>query len=576
MQPGSEFEIIYAEALHSATARHIEDPDVRTAHDSFVKQAADTMTEAWTTGDTALASQALGSARSIENLLLTHPSQSEFDEEDIRTIARVRFLGRLILDTAVEQLRANPTFNAGVPQTSADLYTSFQYLNWYENHPGFVDSIEKSHDPEVASPLRLRTWPRGEYINCLGISIALAAASEIHGLPYVYGNEIRTEDDVLTDRHHTLMHQIRRYMPYFDDASTERTLREVIHLRRDPNELYDDILHKTPDVLLPQLGVRDFHHFIINEAPNDDYGEYWIQVDPFALVYDGIKLGREAAFEPFFEHGHENAVVLSDEYPIIDKFFRRFHSSLDIAKAGADRIRFRYAAEAAYKSGNFMDYIEQDICDVTVKALTELYGGTFEDEFGEEQTESDRQLARNLLYFTVIACGADVPELIRIRDEALKNARPTTFDADAVVDRMKECLAKLIRHDPALRAEVINRFADIPMLAVAHLYAVNLQENVQIRERGGTNTVVEIADPEFMIGAMYMNHYATWRKDGRINVARHLSRICSSQLLWQAARQDETAGDDRIAAMGEVIQGLKPRQLHPLVLVASSIPIPAR
>jgi hypothetical protein len=83
---------------------------------------------------------------------------------------------------------------------------------------------------------------------------------------------------------------------------------------------------------------------------------------------------------------------------------------------------------------------------------------------------------------------------------------------------------------------------------------------------------MEIADPEFMIGAMYMNHYATWRKDGRINVARHLSRICSSQLLWQAARQDEKEVDERIASMGEVIQRLKPRQLHPLVNIASGIP----
>ena len=80
------------------------------------------------------------------------------------------------------------------------------------------------------------------------------------------------------------------------------------------------------------------------------------------------------------------------------------------------------------------------------------------------------------------------------------------------------------------------------------------------------DSTIELADPDYMIGALYLNHYATWRENGIVNIARHLLQTTSSQLIWhEAVSESEALVDDRVAAVAAEIGKLGVTMIHPRV-----------
>lgn len=567
MSVSPEFETIYSESFRSMTGEELSLPRNRTAHDSFVERATSDTMDSWTKHDKYAGITVLSASEYVENSHIVHPDHAAFNETDIHTIARVAFLGRTAIDTAKEQLRQNKGFMSINGRGPDEIFEYFQPYSWYVRHPNAPDT-NKAEDPDQASPLRLRDWPNGRDVNCLGMSIAMAAACEQFGLTYVYANEIRNAQPVIAEQHANLMGLMRRLIPDFDDKGTKQILLEVMHCVREPDERYDNILFETPGILKVNDTVRDFHHFIISEYPEKSQKGAWVQIDPYDLSFDYLTDGRRqisTALSPLFEKGNENSVVLSDEYRMETAFFRRFSDQLRRAHDMTSDLVRRSKDGDAYKSQKFIGDMYTEAQDINRTVMNGLFSDQAEDAATDELLQ--------LLYLCkLFVFATKVPNA----NEFVKNTSlPTnSSEGNAHIKEVEKRIGRAIEYDPGLRTEFIKAMAALPLLALVHTYEYNLKTVLQVRDVGTAGPVMEIADPEFMIGAMYMNHYATWRKSGRINVARHLSRICSSQLLWQAARQDECKVDDRIAAMGEVIKDLKPRQLHPLVNIASGIPIP--
>lgn len=571
-----EFDLVYREALYSATNTGFEDPSVQAAHDQFVDSATQATLDAWTKETPSEVLTELHT-KVCDTLHMLHPSQQEFDEADVRTIARVRYLGRRILDTAVEQLRGNEAFMQLEPKDPVSLFDFFQYYYWWAAHKGQDIPDERSRDQDVASPLRLGNWPEGEYTNCLGISIGLAAGSEIYGMPYLYGNEIRNSDSILTDRHETFMSKLHGHIPDFESSSVRKILLSTMHERRDPDELYDNVLFETPPTLQRAPRVRDFHHYLLCEYSDEEAGDQtWFQVDPFDLSFSSLGARRsiDSVVEPFFTAGNEHTVVLNDEHRNIDRFYRQFSTILSDAMRESDSVFRHYNDGQLCKSDKFLNKVFDELEAATTRILSEARGEAPDEDVNEQWLRDDKDLANSLMGHTIITYAPKFPKIRQAVQAAVdkQKGNSSKFDGQLMYDETCRSLAHEMQYDTKLREFMVEKISQVPVLAVTHLYEYALKKVLRVRDCGDANTVMEVADPEFMIGAMYMNHYATWRKDGRINVARYLSRISSSQLLWHAARQDENEVDERINAMGEVIRGLKPRQLHPLVNVASGIP----
>jgi len=577
MLDNTEFETVFREAFIDATGTDVDEPQVQAKRDLFIRHTAAETLDAWTQKPLRTGITSLTTSKSLDNSHIVHPSQAEFSEADIETIAKVRFLGRAAIDTAKQQLMQNQRFSRLRERDTHDIYDYFQAYYWHEVHPTAPDTND-AEDSGAASPLRLATWPYGENINCLGMSIGMAAASELFGLTYAYGNEVRNSQSVIAEQHDGFMRQVRRLIPTFDNGTIQVILQQTMHQRREPDEKYDDILFKTPPILQVRDKVRDFHHFVICEYPDNKFlQDAWVQVDPYDLSFGYLAPHRrqiDLALSPVFEKGNENSIVLSDEYRMVAAFYRQLSIQLQRAHERGSELTRRSQDHSLYKTSQSVERLYQSAETIAVEVMGDLFGHDLPEDAEGVARAKDVELFKDIYLNSLFTFAYNVPEaneLIRRTDR-----RNVTNEIMALDKGVEKIIAREIGYDSTLRDEFVKLTALLPLLCIIHIYEYNLKANLAIREVGDAAPVMEIADPEFMIGAMYLNHYATWRKNGRINVARHLSRICSSQLLWQAARQDETECDDRIAAMGEVIKRLKPRQLHPLVNIASGIPTPSR
>jgi hypothetical protein len=571
MNVSTDFETIYAESFLSATGEDLYHPDHQADHAAFVNKAADDTLESWTQRDVPPSVQELSTLSHLSTLHITHPDQENFDEADVHMIARVRFLGRTIIDTAKRQLLSNEQFLDVETKDTIGIFDYFQAFDWHAEHPT-DDTENQSQTQDVASPLRLGTWPKGDYINCLGVSIGMAAASEIYGIPYVYGNEIRNSQSLMSSQHTMIMKRFRELIPQFDNGLIQDVMAQTMKGRRRPDPLYDNILFTNPAILQHNPNPRDFHHFILCDYRNEADPGMWAQVDPFDLSFAGLSVSRrqiDRALDPLLTTGNENSVIISDETVMITQFYGQFGRSIEDAYSRSTKLSESIETSGSYKSEQFFKDLEAKTASITRQVMAQLYG----TESGSQSPGNDELgngITRQMYLCMLYAYVARVPEANTLFTHHMQAKHKV--DWEVLDSKIEAILTKNFKYDQILRESFINNITNIPLLALLHLYEYNLKAIVHVRDIGDSNPVMEIADPEFMIGAMYMNHYATWRKDGRINVARHLSRICSSQLLWQAARQDEKEVDERIASMGEVIQRLKPRQLHPLVNIASGIP----
>ena len=583
----TEFDIIYKEAFISGTGRRFDDADVKDEYIEFKDRVSDEILGAWTNPtDSYLQFFDSKIHTGSNNTLIDHPLISEFDETRLNMAVRVRFLGRSLINVAKHSLESNPFLYSNNTTDKEEIFSSTTNnlcaIEWYLAHPSERRDNDGPSEQDIASPLRLADWPKGKLLNCLGISIATAALCELQDTEYMYVNEIRTSQGLINSQHDELKKSFEKIVPnYYSDSATLSIFNNLNYINFEVHgvsENYRDILFDTPDVLLMDfITPRDFHHFILCRiGKNLD----WFQTDPFGLTYayfDSSDNLNEKITE-LKSSGNPSKVLLHESSSYINDSYVRLHKSIEIIKRNNLKFdKLFNKKNGLHKSVNFMNELYEFQESVVVDALSELYP-TNSEEAIESLTNYARSLHYSLWLATIQSIKDDdlfnlndknpLPEIHKRRDENSleKNIKDNNIIKDYLYKSEKEIL-KSLQQDTVKLDAFLHYAKLIPISAVNQVYR-HVLEVFKVRDHGVANITAEIAEPEFMIGAMYMNHYATWRKDGKINVARHLAQISASQLIWQASMQDGEQ-DENVIALNSIISDLKTKQLHPLVNVAS-------
>ena len=580
-----EFEQIYNEAFQSGTGLSFYSPLVQPKYFEYAKATHEELLDAWT-DPKQLPDTVESDTWSMVLTTVEHPMRDEFDESDVAAIIRVRFLGRSLIDMAKRNISTNPSFSSNRKDPMDVFLKQIELLEagaWHDNHPDVEYNRHDFQNQDAASPLHLENWPNGNRLSCLGISIGAAALSELNGFDYVYGNELRTSQSVINAKHQALKNMITQsYSGFFDDPAIKQTF-NLLQLRYPAQQGYETIFFDTPDILTSEDEARAFHHYIVIRSESKSSGSpYWMQVDPYALVYSAL-LGNErldAAFSFLNTTDGVTSVVCQDALRSVEVVYKGYAGIITALKGHRKELESRFLRPEEYKSKQLMTNLYSSE-RTTIKNLGSLI---FEEEKFAGMEDMMRLFAFLVWESTVVAAAKDIlddenaPKHYRLLTNNLHapNANVSKYNKliqDYILD-LEGKLAEQVQYDTQARQRMIGLVGQAPYVAALLWYRESLQDLFSVRVNGFPNAAAEFAEPEFMIGSMYLNHYATYRKDGRINVAQHLSRLSPSQLLWQASQQDGGVEDERVKAVGSTISRLKPRQLHPLVSLARDIQLP--
>lgn len=555
------FDVAYSEAYYSGTGRQIQDDS----------SSLTEFTDQYLSRPRLQYSGLDKMASKNEIALFRHPFGDALIEDDLRQMARIAFLGRALLDQAKVSLEQNTRWNSC--NSSVDFVNRacevFQSFEWAKAH-NFLKDDDYDTDPDSPSPLRLQDWPNGGYLNCLGISIALAAAAELEGEDYLFANELRTSDDLIQAQHFTVIDGVRRITPDFFVPGGDWDIlcgyadRFLLNHGSYRGLLFSDdgkLINGRDDDL------RDWHHYITVRRQFTDTGDgYLYQVDPYGLTADFVYVDSNGIVDDFITSGHPEDALIIDSSDTYIEAYRHTHNAL---KKIADLVKRNREIEGRRSLEQITDGVEE-VCNELLVDL--LLPNDPNEPFKKDDSKFEsyvrdiRKLVEEAYWYYLVE-KATTREFahkllglsIAPEDEfERKKFRQLTAQADqAVTNYLK------YGSDQKQRREVANT---LPLVVFTRVYVDTLKQSWHIKEFGSAHAAMELADPELMIGAMYLNHYATHRKDGRINVARHLVRLTSSQLVWQASQLDGECSDDPSqAAVGELVAQLPERQQHPRV-----------
>ena len=566
----TDFDLIWEESLKSATGLIGKLKPEFPENSPLFQEEFEGVLDCWTQTPKRPVVESIFSQDGIDTVQINHPEENDFSEEDLLRIAKLRFLGSVVLETAKKAIKSNDDIT-GSPASEFWSFDVFQASHWFKAHKG--DGTEYSasdnYDSEVSSPLRLAEWPKGPKMNCLGIAIACCAAAEMENKPYLFGTEVRNAMYYVALRHDQFMAQVKKVFPVFSSEVT-RLLLEDIHdcrSKEDDDETaqsYKNILYRvSPSLVIdPEDNLRDFHHYCVVEYQDED-AKRLVQVDPYGLILRTLELPFSAVADDQGEGLAIDAqsVLLTDESEVYNKEFLKYHGLLTKACEYELQLKKRFSSLNPKSSG-----YAAEIIAAAHQINLEMHRNYF-GKSADENLESFKIISNVILETIFMRHFSGFPEIKKCIKDNEKLPSPE------FISKLCEAANHRIKYDTVFRADFVNAFTQTPYINLLDYYAHELRGIWQVRGCGTANPVAELADPKFMIGAMYMNHYATWRKDGRINIARHLARLNPSQFLWQAARQDDFV-DERVNAVGEIVKHLKPRQRHPLVNIASALPTP--
>lgn len=559
-----------------------------------------------------------------EAWLMEHPAGDIVDAEDLRRLRLVRTLGAVILAVARDNLLTNPNLQElnevitelqwqdkskldpeqrGILMTRfmTTLFDVFQSGYWYQNEAvrqastiDVVFEASTDEDPDLASPQRVKNWPNGERLNCLGVAIGMSAAAEAAGVPYVFANEIQESDTYLIRKHNQTLDCIKYLRPGIETSPTARAIAEYV----SASEYYATYSYpETEDELEPigyknylftaatfgDVGLRNqFHHFVVLECDNAGW-----QIDPYALTFDNVTLLQELPTP----RNITDVINIKRTGEYASTFFvpalRKIQSTPGLIKKYLDFIK----SSKHYKNTLFLDSVFNNLValfkDQFISFLNDVGPGGLEPDMETNTITMSHNEADIYLLAIYTQMAALFPsafsqkshDYIRVNSEIsanFKSLSPTevtklvkvaedtqaTFDTD---------LQKLIGYNTEARNALYDLLCEAVYVHTAETYSRDLNRAFRLQSTGFSNLAAEFGNPQLMIGAMYLNHFATWRKDGKVNVARYLARLIPSQLLWQAALQDGDIDDERVNSLGKQVKSLPDDRVHPLVDVARYI-----
>lgn len=573
-----EFERVYREAFISATGRDFHDDET---YRKYIEDTSDALLHRWASPDFDPSPITdITDAKIMRSFWIKHPSTHEFDKVDAHNIARVRYFGQATITAAQNALRDNPHISPDDPER-------FYVRKWRTEHPKEEERDDQAFDPYAPSPLRLRRWPKGDFINCLGISIATAAESANYRQPYVYMNRIRNSLGESSKESYRFLERIASIAPYA--VELDKGLHRVDYVLAQLNGVHDS--KKLDDTMKcvfdhERLGIIEyyadsfdtaFHHAVVRYEPDPAMPytlQAWRQIDPYGLVSDSLPLGLDIRMNSdgftFEDPGRCNEILLLDNN--VKHLSMQLGRLIDIAFRGRNRLR---NILDDYKSPDMMQRVKKELKKIqNAIHYSAFFNGLpinniSDEELFEQETcftnneecirESEVIWLETLIasVWTDHARAAYRQTLGEDFERHIKSARYTA-------DRFAANLHEVIRHDKVTRDQFGFIIESMPFALVLHAGEKNIQYSVF---SGEADKTMEIADPAFMVGSMYLNHYARWREDGTINVAKELARINPSQLIWQAAvsLERKPIADRRVIALGRLVKSLKIGQQHPLV-----------
>lgn len=580
----SEFHTVYNEAFLSATGKEFKEAEHQGPLADIENELLDKLTSPV---DLYLSHETR----------ITHPNVEHFTDEDIILLARTRYLGRSIINAAKDALMHNPFFAELLAAKDHHRFTAQMFSTIYEGMHQWDRSYSERYQKicagtttedmsHVASPLNLREWPNTpSYVNCLGTAINMTALAELGNRTYFFGNEIRHANHLLSERHYDFRQQITRLHPDFFE--NPRTLRHLSLLEKTRTDVPADELHtvenlliSTPRALQPTRSLRDFHHFVlVKDVPAPEDGltapdSIATQVDPYSLT-----LGLGAVNTTFDRPLDPWEVMLRTNYTGLSRPLRSIDNSIADLRSSLPRLR-KILTSINCKSSNgqteMFTAIERTLLRA-VQAMQDVDPDSQEDQAIKRMVRDFlftawRTLAADFLatHTTNPVIAAQAQEIITIIHAAAASgeiSEQQTVELEDLEEAIHPELLRTLQYNSIARQEFVDSIQMLPTHFIVEFYVSCHRHWFRTLEYGSENVASEFGDTDTMVGAMYLNHYATTRKDGKINIARELARVIPSQLLWYAAAQDVET-DERHVAVGEVIQSLKPHQLHPLVEIA--------
>lgn len=590
-----EFETVYREAFTSATAQDIESEEVQQQYRDYATPTADALVAYWsspTYDTTPLRTTPLDSGSSVSRI--KPPLAGELTREDAEDIARIRFLGRSIIDAARQSLTENPRVTNGDED--------FRSSVWYEAHPecNYGDD-DLAHDPDAASPQRLREWPTGKYVNCLGVSIAMAAESENNQTPYTYVNKLRGSRQVMASQF------IKHMEQFYSDFESPRTRKvdELMHLvdyivlhaagfEDDFAEEYA-VCFRSPNIMKDTrdgyMGVDTSFHTSVLRLHDNDVAQH----DPYQLVTrDAVipnDLQTELSSEVTLQTGRMgdaercNEIVLAED-GLEKQLAMRMAAMTAVARRATPRIE---QLLNGYKSPKMMQALRNELHGVyrAMTAVTRdgvaVYDMPDEKLFDYTQHTDAAKLFDlwDILWplYLKFVDGEMMDDFVYSSDDtALKHIferfnlanEEREEQGNILAEAYETPLYQRIKHDSVTR----KRFNDLMLLLPRMLaaYQADQMANQLLLTQDYSDAAMEIGDPAFQVGSRYMSHYARWRKGDIVNVAGELARINPSQLIWQAAVSAEHSPvtSDHVMALGSLVKSLRRNQLHPLVRITST------
>ncbi len=497
-------------------------------------------------------------------------------DEGLMKAARVAFFGRKLIDTARNGI-------AEILPTSMDLdaqfimkciYSVLSPSSWYAAHPDTDPSIDLGHHQDAASPLRIAEWPKGEFINCLGISIAAVAAAETFGLRHLYGNEIKQADERVAMFHQDLMRKLKRILPYWHEelldygfynlaADNSSAASRAYNDGSQKPSYYEDSVSLLLDDRLntaSDADLRDWHHFVAIEFPTDDGESQWYQFDPYALTYATLRIGDDNPHDLLIDNPTAPIGTTSMHVEPTEASYRIFRAYSNALDSYRDWIA-RYPVEQVHWVKTKRDYKKLAAgVNEQMQVMTNIVMSALGTDSVKERNRTEH-IYRTILLALYVHDHPEAGHTGPGPTYKCVEPEPTLLNQDTLEHTFTE--QSRIKQDTVMKIAQL-----LPLAHFLHLYAGLIKTVFRFKSYGTANIVSEYAHPDFMIGAMYLNHYATNRKDGKVNVARELARLTSSQLIWHDAMEDPEAEEDvSVASTSKMIARMKTRLLHTKVRV---------
>lgn len=576
-----EFDQLYREAFESSIGRSFDDPLMQEWYAINTTNTVNALLEHWTDPDAAIAEPITDTftTRRANLFRIKHPATPEFTEEDAEDIAKIRFFGRATIIAAEASLSVNPVYDGRPEFFNANL--------WYSYHRDVdPESDAPAHDPNAASPTRLAHWPQGKYLNCLGIAIATAADSKMNpDMDYVFMNRIRHAQLEINVSWQNIRERIAALSPYAETAEFILHLADAMKAKTDPEET--DCIYANGDSRLVHNNAPDtsFHHAVIRrDRTKDEFLKTgWTQYDPYALVEGEISnfpLARKAAelFETMSDGTCNEVLLIDSDY--IDESYKYAGGAVSVARRLQGRL---IDVLSKYSRTDYLRIVREEVAlqksavtDITTNRedLSEISIAELVENVGYRIPATDPSMA----YAWLVILSTAAFHTSRFRDNIQveeifthKYAQKNGADVEDLIKIIEGLIGPHFKTDRELQ----HNFWSI-VLAMPYAYCLKRLESVvkmQSLDNGTSDQTMEVGDPAFMIGAMYLNHYARWSNGGKVNAAKEMARLTPSQIIWQAAvvHDAQAADDPRVHVVGDLIRGLKIDQQHPLVRITTHL-----